>query len=539
MKTRLILYLVASWCALHLCAVFGATWHVRPGAGGSNNGTDWNNAFTSVPAALTRGDTYYIADGTYSSYIEFDDAVSGTTLITIKKATVADHGTSTGWLDSYGDGVANFDTWIFETGYYLMDGGGRISRRESGQGFKLTHVASDSLGMIGTGGQFASNLTFYDVEVTCNASAGPPYQTAVYLVNGGSSIYFGYCSFHDIPGDMWQIRQIAGLTVEHSYFARNWQDATRHGDVIESDQTSSNHIFRFNYIDACVGTYIFGHHTTGNVTGMEIYGNVFRATTTGNGIIATLNPGAGGTINNLRVYNNTFVNTTFNSGIHLYNGSSGSGATNNLYYNCESLSFSSVSHDYNWFRLSGTQSEANIQNGSGDPFMSIAGEDFRLSAATSAGTTLGSPYNTDPNAVTRAVDGVWDRGAFEYNSGAGSPPTAPSNLAAAAVSTTQINLTWDDNSSDEDEFKIEQSTIGGGSGFTQIATVGPGVESYSVTSLLPATTYYYRVRASNAFGNSAYTSEASATTDSPPDPPDPPPPGAPGGVALDTNYRRR
>jgi hypothetical protein len=56
---------------------------------------------------LTRGDTYYIADGSYVTYI-FDDVASGSLVITIKKATVADHGTETGWLDTYGDGQAVF-----------------------------------------------------------------------------------------------------------------------------------------------------------------------------------------------------------------------------------------------------------------------------------------------------------------------------------------------------------------------------------------------------------------------------------------------
>ena len=60
--------------------------YVRQGATGSPNGIDWTNAYTALPATLTRGDTYYIADGTYSSYT-FDDAISGTTYITIKGIT--------------------------------------------------------------------------------------------------------------------------------------------------------------------------------------------------------------------------------------------------------------------------------------------------------------------------------------------------------------------------------------------------------------------------------------------------------------------
>ena len=87
--------------------------------------------------------------------------------------------------------------------------------------------------------------------------------------------------------------------------------------------------------------------------------------------------------------------------------------------------------------------------------------------------------------------------------------TAPSGLSATAVSQTQIDLSWTDNSDDEDGFKIERSPDGT-TGWTQIATVGAGVTSYSDTSLTCDQTYYYRVRAYNANGNSGYSNIANA-----------------------------
>jgi predicted phage tail protein len=89
-------------------------------------------------------------------------------------------------------------------------------------------------------------------------------------------------------------------------------------------------------------------------------------------------------------------------------------------------------------------------------------------------------------------------------------PTAPTNLTATAVSRSQINLTWTDNSSNETGFKIERST--NGTSFTQIATVGAGVTSYASTGLQKNRTYYYRVRATNGAGDSAYSNVASART---------------------------
>jgi subtilisin family serine protease len=90
------------------------------------------------------------------------------------------------------------------------------------------------------------------------------------------------------------------------------------------------------------------------------------------------------------------------------------------------------------------------------------------------------------------------------------PPTAPSGLTATAVSKSQINLAWTDNSDNEAGFKIERSTDG--SNFSQIATVGANVTAYSNTGLARNKLYYYRVRAYNDGGDSAYSNVASAKT---------------------------
>ncbi len=93
-------------------------------------------------------------------------------------------------------------------------------------------------------------------------------------------------------------------------------------------------------------------------------------------------------------------------------------------------------------------------------------------------------------------------------------PNAPTSLAAIAVSTSQINLTWNDNSTNESGFKIERSPDN--ANWSEIATVGSGVSSFQNTGLTGSTTYYYRARAYNAAGSSAYTSSVNATTQAPP-----------------------
>jgi hypothetical protein len=97
------------------------------------------------------------------------------------------------------------------------------------------------------------------------------------------------------------------------------------------------------------------------------------------------------------------------------------------------------------------------------------------------------------------------------------PPLAPDNLGAAASSTTRIDLTWRDNSTDEDGFQVEGSPDGA-TAWAHIATVGRSVTSYSNTGLSPSTTYFYRARAFNAAGDSPYSNIASAATPAEPPP---------------------
>ena len=90
------------------------------------------------------------------------------------------------------------------------------------------------------------------------------------------------------------------------------------------------------------------------------------------------------------------------------------------------------------------------------------------------------------------------------------PPVAPSSLAATAVSSSQVNLTWSDNSANEDGFKLYRSTDG--VNFSNIKIVGPNVTSYSDTGRTGSTTYYYRVLAYSIGGTSAYSNTAVVTT---------------------------
>ncbi|MFN7141186.1 MAG: fibronectin type III domain-containing protein, partial [Limisphaerales bacterium] len=91
------------------------------------------------------------------------------------------------------------------------------------------------------------------------------------------------------------------------------------------------------------------------------------------------------------------------------------------------------------------------------------------------------------------------------------PPAAPSGLSATTASHSQINLTWTDNSTNEENFVVARSTTAGGP-YTDIAILSANSTSYSDTGLSQNTTYYYVVRSRNASGSSANTAEVNATT---------------------------
>src|SRR5262249_24572170 len=121
---------------------------------------------------------------------------------------------------------------------------------------------------------------------------------------------------------------------------------------------------------------------------------------------------------------------------------------------------------------------------------------YRVRAFNSAGT---SAYSNRSEATTQAV-----------------PPAAPSNLTTAAASSSQINLSWSDNSANEDGFRLERCNYPASScldaNFTQIAQTAPNVTSVNDTGLLAGTTYTYRVRAFNSAGSSSYSSSVEGST---------------------------
>jgi PKD repeat protein len=134
---------------------------------------------------------------------------------------------------------------------------------------------------------------------------------------------------------------------------------------------------------------------------------------------------------------------------------------------------------------------------------------------TGSGNTANHTY-TAPGTYTAQLTVADNQGASASKtvtiSVSATPPAAPTNLTAAAVSSSRVDLTWTDNSANENGFKIERCTGASCSNFTQIGAAGSNIKSFSNTGLKRSTTYRYRVRAYNTSGNSGYSNTANVTT---------------------------
>jgi hypothetical protein len=95
--------------------------YVRSDATGNNDGSDWTNAFTAIPAIPTHGDTYWLASGNYG-VVAIGSDYAGSDYLNIYKATSTGHGAAGDWNSSYGVGQAIFkQIWLKEP-YINLDG---------------------------------------------------------------------------------------------------------------------------------------------------------------------------------------------------------------------------------------------------------------------------------------------------------------------------------------------------------------------------------------------------------------------------------
>jgi hypothetical protein len=291
---------------------FAAQHYIRADASGSNNGNDWANAWTSLPGTLVRGDTYYLASGNYGTW-QISTPVSGTSFIYIRKATPGDHGTSSGWSDSYALGQAVLNGWPtidLRTSYIDIDG--VTGSGGVGYGIKLNNSAiGTQVGAIHVYNGFTANyisLRHLEVSGTGTDTLSGHLTYGIFVrQNGGTDWNIQSCYIHDVYTWM-STYQIANVVIDHCYLKNAGSNcASYHGDGLVFE--GPNWTLRYSVIENMIGnsntTYIEGQQ---HPNGVYIYGNLYVATDSSEdvtqwGVYCT--PDTRWWSQNVSVYNNT------------------------------------------------------------------------------------------------------------------------------------------------------------------------------------------------------------------------------------------
>lgn len=410
--------MLRAWFIL-LASAFGASadnFYVLDGATGA--GTTWTDAADQLESPLVRGRTYYVGDGSYNGFTS-TTARSGSTLITIKKATAADHGTETGWSSTYGDGVANFTPISLQsdTGYFVFDGA-------TEWGFKITIASGECfhLGNWNEGGSIP-NVTIKYTELQGPGGSTPfnydestAYKGIFAQPTGVSPEYpnlvISHCKIHGLL-DLIQVAIAHDMIVEYCQFYDNTSsNPLAHGNVAFT-QESDRAVFRYNKIWNWQTEGLYAAYSGAN---WRVYGNIAYRPDNANGFPRFMECFSPGTYSGFFFYNNTIVDC---NQITMNMLGTGHVVENNIFYNSDASDFTGTSHNYNWWSGATDNGEANGVVGNGAaPFVNYGTDDFHIVSTIAAdfprnkGTNLGSPYNLDMDGTSRT--GLWSIGAFEY-----------------------------------------------------------------------------------------------------------------------------
>jgi len=202
--------------------------------------------------------------------------------------------------------------------------------------------------------------------------------------------------------------------------------------------------------------------------------------------------------NTRRSISTSFSSTAWNHVALVYNGS-----TLRMYLNGvevasnTSLGFSSVGTTSDGSMI-GDDNGSNSLNTSFGQFDGRFDDFMILSSALSADEIV-SVMNDTYGAVTATTQAL------------PAAPATPTDLAGAAEGTNKANLTWTNNAGVVANYEVWRSPVTN-TNYELAAVLSGSAVAFSDSTLIQATTYYYKVRAVNEASNSDYSNEISLTT---------------------------
>jgi hypothetical protein len=235
-----------------------------------------------------------------------------------------------------------------------------------------------------------------------------------------------------VPFHVWSAND---WTIQYSYFDENGNgnDDNFHREwwsAVNNDRW----VIRWNYLKGINNTGIIGYVNDGDAAdAVEFYGNIVAYETGDQSGAAFLQSDVN--LTNWRIFNNTIVGWQDAGAPIMVTGAiswTGTVARNNIlahhvveYGDTFNVGGGTMSHGgyYDIVRTgtgdvtaSYAAESTNAQTFGSSPFVDFAGADYRLTAATTAGSSTSSPAGNavDMFGCTRGGDGTLDRGALEY-----------------------------------------------------------------------------------------------------------------------------
>jgi hypothetical protein len=442
--------------------------YIRSGASGANNGSSWTNAYTSFSSVQwAPGQTYWIAAGSYGS-VTLSATGSSASLITLRAALPANHGSASDWNDSYA-GTAAFSHVALSGSYWVIDGQQRGSAGCISTPSSCTpadwrtgyHIVMNSNGSEAVALSGAHNALQYVELVGKNTTNVDDFGVQEYSSNA-HYFTFDHGYVHDTGNSQFQINY--GVpdhpTISYTYIYHNHSanDGT-HDEALAMPATNAS--VHHNIFQDIQSTSVWSDASGGTpaTSNWDFYGNLVFADNsfsagTGGGVIH-LN-GTNIFSGTMHVYNNTVANMKSDAEFVTWNNTPSATVLveNNVSCNGAGVGTgTSGTQDYNAYYCgdsgaSGSHDTSSSSNPFQNAFPSALGSswDARLSSSAessmSAGLTLASPYNTscdlsngwcvNGNAtLVRGSSGKWDRGAIQYTSGGSATlVNPPTNLSA-------------------------------------------------------------------------------------------------------------
>ena len=458
-RLPLILFFVFFFCKPSLAA----NCYIRAGATGSNSGSSWANAWTTFGAVTwTRGNTYYVAGGTYNEDVTITAAEAGTNWIIIKKANAGDNSGDPGWDSSFAAAQAVVNgKFVIYNGYFEMDG--VTGSGLAGHGIKISVISSASV-LAFSSGASPRHLHHLDLQ-------GPGFDYGSAGTDGiyynstaanSKGLYISYCWIHEIPRNGVTVGNVVGtdyinygMLFENNVLGRTGGVAIAYpgihgqGMQIAYSQADAYVIIRNNIFYNIYSQGPISYLGLGTHSNSRIYNNVFYSTDPAaySSASAIYMHNLSVSVADIYVYNNTFYNLGGYAS-HIRNDFAGAPnieVKNNLWVSCPfgqrhtNITAAANNDYYNNYGVNIPAGETNQKTETADPFINSAGYDLHLKPGANArdsGIDLSGIFTTDKDGVTRPP-GFWDIGAYEYGGSITPPPPPPPDTGSSIFNNTK------------------------------------------------------------------------------------------------------